>query len=163
MIKPNELRIGNYLSEGRVIEIGENYFRIESKTDYIDKIEGAERRLHVSAVELRAEGDEEFFEGYAAVYNKAMSTFHSNCIDITPIPLTSEWLLKFGFEKTTGLTWSFSYEKTYSVYRKSGLAHNETKVEWWYDGILLKKQPDSVHELQNLYYALTGEELTIQE
>lgn len=37
--------------------------------DYIEKIEGAERRMHTSAVELRAEGDEQYFEGYAAVYN----------------------------------------------------------------------------------------------
>lgn len=37
--------------------------------DYIDKIDGAERRHFTGKVELRAEGDDQFFEGYAATFN----------------------------------------------------------------------------------------------
>lgn len=127
MIKPNELRLGNYVKYP--------FHELQVCQLFVDSFQG-------------------MYVGGKGCY------MYESC---DGIPLTSEWLPKFGFEKTTGLTWSFSYGNTYSVYRKSGLAYNEIKVEWRYDGILLKKQPDSVHELQNLYYALTGEELTIQE
>jgi HK97 family phage prohead protease len=36
--------------------------------DYIEKIEGAERRMFSAPVEVRAEGDAQFFEGYGLVY-----------------------------------------------------------------------------------------------
>ena len=69
-----------------------------------------------------------------------------------PIPLTEEWLLKFGFEK-----------------------HNK---EYWYKDIFVGLDDNSfnlkegigvyltdvlyVHSLQNIYFALTGEELTLK-
>lgn len=143
MIKPNELRVGNLFHP----TMYSNGIRVPQST--IAKIITIDA-FHV--LWLPSDLNPAQVKWNESKYN-----------EIEPIPLTSEWLLKFGFEKTTGLTWSLSHEKTYSVYRKSGLAYNEIKVEWWYGGILLKKQPDSVHELQNLYYALTGEELTIQE
>lgn len=122
MIKPNELRIGNYVQWS------------DEPGVYVPWMHG-----------------------------HWLGTFNKNYPFPEPVPLTSEWLLKFGFEKTTGLTWSLSHEKTYSVYRKSDLTYNEIQAAWWYDGRLLKKQPDFVHEIQNLHYDLTGEELTIQE
>lgn len=39
------------------------------KKDYINNIEGAERRFLTQPVELRSEGDEQYFEGMAAVYD----------------------------------------------------------------------------------------------
>jgi hypothetical protein len=79
-----------------------------------------------------------------------------------PIPLSEEWLVKFGFKKTVEVTWSFGYEKEYNVYRKEDLTYNGIQAAWWYNG-LLKNQPEFVHQLQNLYFALTGSELTIKE
>ena len=55
--------------------------------------------------------------------------------DFRPIPLTEEWLLKFGFERTYN-----------SQFRYFG---HYIKIKY-------------VHELQNLYFALTGQELTIK-
>lgn len=76
---------------------------------------------------------------------------------IKPIPLTEEWLLKFGakLEKTEEHDWYF-FE---NVYVNCGFS-NIGKTEYWYmyqEGKPIK----FVHELQNLIYALTGEELII--
>lgn len=80
-----------------------------------------------------------------------------------PIPLTEEWLLKFGFDK---------YKYGHHSYRKKSFIIEEG---------LLKNSPydfrkriskdtslgltyiKHVHQLQNLYFALTGEELTLQQ
>ncbi len=80
------------------------------------------------------------------------------------IPLTEEWLLKFGFVK-----YNNNYDKSISKYKKIGLGLNGDR---WYYGINIKLSGyysdmigylDYVHQLQNLYFALTGEELKIQE
>ena len=75
-----------------------------------------------------------------------------------PIPLTEEWLLKFGFEKVKNnwmvldlIALKFTWE------RLAGLAvvlDNEC---------IYCSHIKSVHHLQNLYFALTGEELTIKQ
>ena len=73
--------------------------------------------------------------------------------DLSPIPLTEEWLLKFGFEKTT----NEYYDK------------NNGLVIWidgqfinieWKDRFLISYT--YVHQLQNLYFALTNTELEIK-
>jgi hypothetical protein len=72
------------------------------------------------------------------------------------IPLTEEWLLKFGFNQ---------YEtvviKTHN-YIKGNFKFNSA-VLWVaeYKGIHIESKILYVHQLQNLYFALTGEELTI--
>lgn len=74
-----------------------------------------------------------------------------------PIPLTDEWLLKFGFEKIENnwkvldyVCFKLSWE------RLAGLVlvfDNES---------IFLPQIKYVHQLQNLYFALTGEELTLK-
>lgn len=74
--------------------------------------------------------------------------------NIHPIPLTEEWLLKFGFVKV----------RDYPVFRLNGLQieFNGFDSEWG-AGLLDKKTIIKyVHQLQNLYFALTGKELTIK-
>ena len=88
--------------------------------------------------------------------------------DYKPIPLTEEWLLKFGFEKGfeghedtdfskenfnmlsdyggQGIT--ISKDKNIKPFMYCGYYNNEIGCEF-------------VHQLQNLYFALTGEELEI--
>ncbi len=82
-----------------------------------------------------------------------------NTDKIKPIPLTEEWLLKFGFEKLHKDFYLDYLNMTFSFDVKYGM------------GILLRTHEDSidqkhikhVHQLQNLYFALTGEELKIKE
>jgi len=70
-------------------------------------------------------------------------------LQIQPIPLTEEWLLKFGYTKISN-----------SSFMNSGhgiwICNNLFMCDK--NGINLKH----VHQLQNLYFALTGEELEIK-
>lgn len=68
---------------------------------------------------------------------------------IQPIPLTEEIILKFGFEKK-GDFW----------FVKSGIKIENRNNGFSYFRYLNEIKILSVHQLQNLYFALTGEELT---
>jgi hypothetical protein len=73
---------------------------------------------------------------------------------IEPIPLTEEWLLKFGFEiNVDGYFnhWNFDLH----LYLDGDVFESNDLPMYIY----LKH----VHQLQNLYFALTGEELTLKE
>ena len=73
-------------------------------------------------------------------------------IDLFPIPLTEEWLVKFGFEKLEGWDDMFYFQIGYfQIYE-----YNVSGYE--YDGFDIKH----VHQLQNLYFALTNEELKLK-
>jgi hypothetical protein len=71
--------------------------------------------------------------------------------DFEPIPLTEEWLVKFGFDKT-----SLHYLKKNGIIIQSEDDYFECLL-----GIVIVKL-QYVHQLQNLYFALTGEELTLK-
>lgn len=77
--------------------------------------------------------------------------------ELEPIELTEEWLLQFGFKKNSeyivgaGICWYFKHP--YYKYKLS------ESFRLMLLGIDLKH----VHQLQNLYFALTGEELKIKE
>jgi hypothetical protein len=131
-MKANELRIGNYF---------------KSKSD---------EAIYELTYELLAEQ----FNGKDLGFD-----------DMQPIPLTQDWLIKLGFKKHIIdeptikqtrwiLDWSYMcatcplsiYDKgknSFSSFDSSirGIIHSEIK---------------HVHQLQNLYFALTGEELTIK-
>lgn len=102
-------------------------------------------------------------DGYIGVFiGGKLYDFNDNYIK--PIQLTEEWLVKFGWlyyngQKEGVLTKDFgckmdvdyidcellikSHYEPYSMYRVTSVKH--------------------VHQLQNLYFALTGEELEIKE
>jgi hypothetical protein len=75
--------------------------------------------------------------------------------DFTPIPLTEEWLVKFGFDKK-------GYKDGLSIIleNKLGYKNGRTYFKSW---CILESQPKYAHSLQNLYFALTGQELEISE
>lgn len=92
--------------------------------------------------------------------NEAVSVFEINEDELNgfkyrmresePIPLTEEWLVKFGFEK----------HGEYYILMNPVLLLKDNEgsfgVSFW-QGNDMKY----VHQLQNLYFALTGEELEI--
>lgn len=87
------------------------------------------------------------------IVNRSLRVLSFN--EIEPIELTEYWLIKFGFEKTIGgrtKTIWFSIDSLRILIEKG-------KFIPIGKGIDLK----SVHQLQNLYFALTGEELIIKE
>ena len=73
---------------------------------------------------------------------------------IIPIPLTEEWLLRFGFV-------SNPYQDRYEN-QSIHIECNKTRgvTELWIESMPHIKY---VHQLQNLYFALTGEELIHDE
>jgi len=85
---------------------------------------------------------------------------------IKPIPLTEEWLLKFGFGPSPFCVHG-DFQKGYILVRKVNNGDFKNKDLQWTcelntetDWVDLVKMP-YVHQLQNLFFALTGEELTI--
>lgn len=78
--------------------------------------------------------------------------------EIEPIPLTEESLLKFGFVYDG---WSYIKGKykfhAQSKNNKGGFENTEFYVK----ECLISFNVDFVHQLQNLYFALTNEELKI--
>lgn len=86
-----------------------------------------------------------FFEDGEDSINNTDSTFFE------PIQLTDEWLLKFGFEKDG--TW----------FTKSGFGISIDNLKWQMKGYIATFDKCLyVHQLQNLYFALTGKELTFK-
>jgi hypothetical protein len=75
-----------------------------------------------------------------------------------PIPLTEEWLLKFGFEKDE------EYDNTFNRYISVFNGFTTITIDISANVLLLDNMEIKlhfVHQLQNLYFALTGEELTL--
>lgn len=80
--------------------------------------------------------------------------------EIHPIPLTEEWLLKFGLNNPTN-------EKPYH-FKKSAVEflHSEFQDElkcFCNDKPMFSFPCKYVHQLQNIYYSITGEELKINK
>jgi len=88
---------------------------------------------------------------------------HEEYEDSNPIPLTEEWLLKFGW------IWNEeckSYEKYPNGDARMHLQFRDISGSYTMFNYVLKalitERIYYVHQLQNLYFALTGEELTIK-
>lgn len=78
-----------------------------------------------------------------------------------PIPLTEEWLLKFGFNKEPDKSFTkrdiaIFLDKRFS----SNLFMQENQGDFtWFS---YECKIEYVHQVQNLYFALTGEELILK-
>lgn len=141
MIKANELRIGNLVLE-RVIK-------------YFDDGEPNEAVLKIK--------DGAMIDRVAAMAN--------------PIPLTSEILEACGFEKGISeddeerVIYSIQVANNTSLYfdRHKDWMRNDQEVEWylsheWNNNHFKNDfwaRPKYLHQLQNLFFSLTGEELTV--
>lgn len=81
-----------------------------------------------------------------------------------PIPLTEEWLVKFGFKLYPSGYFCLDLGSS-NTYFSIGLKHHKTLnliTEQYESTHLIEfKHIKYVHQLQNLYFALTGEELTL--
>jgi hypothetical protein len=138
-MKTSELRIGNFINgiysnydENLEIEENETICKVTS----LDNSDLFDYQIYVES----DEGIELFDE-------------------FEPIPLTEEWLLKFGFKKIgvnfqlkSFCLWYSSYEKCY-VWRFMNVGEDADR----------KVCLDYVHQLQNLYFSLTGEELKLRK
>ncbi len=138
-MKANELRIGNYVS-------------CPDGLATIVEIDGRHNRVVV----------------YEEEYNDRSGYLLSR---ISPVPLTEEWLVKFGFSlvhknnKHYFITLSEPGQYAFHVYgidENFGIAFSDNILGETRDYIP-RTSIKYVHELQTLYFALTGEELTIKQ
>ena len=89
------------------------------------------------------------------------------------IPLTEEWLIKFGFEKVESDDFSPNFFKEHKeafvIFEDDmSVAVTCTKETYYLKGQYSYYAPSTertkyVHQLQNLYFALTGTELQIKQ
>lgn len=142
-MKAEELRIGNY------VQSNSKFFKGDT----------------LRITELKDDHDEKKIQAWCiAPGNRAYGSSNEH---LEPIPLTEEWLIKFGFEKSKDDPCPYDdgeftlKSKRFTVFKKHPITHNS--VHGWFinnqnfSEINLKY----VHQLQNLYFALTGTELTI--
>jgi hypothetical protein len=109
--------------------------------------------IEIKCVAKECIGDE-FEVQQCNVYN--IFSLYNNDKDFlcNPIPLTEEWLLKFGFVKNTG--YYISEETNIEFFLSNGNIYCELHGETIFN-------VENVHQLQNLYHALCGSELTIKK
>ena len=74
---------------------------------------------------------------------------------VIPIELSEDWLLKFGFQKG-------AYDIFWLTENDLDLDLAETPEGWRVSSLNINPPIDYVHQLQNLYFSLTGTELTIK-
>ena len=78
-----------------------------------------------------------------------------SALDVFPVPIAGEWLLKFGF----------SHELSFIHYRLSP-AYIVQENQYWYimkHAMKINEHPLLyIHQLQNIFYSLAGEELEIR-
>lgn len=83
--------------------------------------------------------------------------YNDFCCNINPIPLTKELILKFGFEDS--IINKNSPINCYEFDLKNQCLYILTDGK---NRITISRFIKYVHQLQNLYFSLTGEELTIK-
>lgn len=139
-MEAQELRIGNYvLHEGKVRQVNEIGTKEvnEGICDYV----GLDGLKTYSWLE------------------------HKGSFLVKPIPITKDWLEKFGFEKTDDYGDQIYYEKDdyYFCFDHDCFAFGRGTVKNIYSCLIYDETFfQHVHQLQNLYFALTREELTIK-
>jgi len=99
-----------------------------------------------------------------------LGSMHKPYAVAKPIPLNEEWLLKFGFDKFSEISGYFEGEERYCceyiltydheitnnlIEKHSIIFNNHFKCDY--------PHIKHVHQLQNLYFAITGEELKLQQ
>lgn len=140
MIQANELRIGN------LIKLSPLYDSLNTHSDY------------------------SIVNGIDKSYCFLRTNMTVKWKFVEPIPLTEERMLKFGFEKTVSIIGKSETE--YIDYRMKYFVcfllpdGKGLEVEFWAKHNTINERGyitniQYVHQLQNLYFALTGTELTI--
>ncbi len=101
------------------------------------------------------------------ISNLYYNDFNDGTIIYTPIPLTEEWLVKFGFEKGTYNNYVkvVVEDKNRFFTQHHSLDWDDDDKCWYYSddesnaSCHRVRDVTCVHSLQNLYFALIGKEL----
>jgi len=112
----------------------------------------------MDAKELRI-GNYVLFENYPELIKESYYLRPPLLIHLDPIPLTEEWLLKIGFELRNGYTHKTDGYKVYYLDISSTCRINCDSFNNYEYAEFRGFKFKYVHQLQNLYFAITGEEL----
>jgi hypothetical protein len=140
-MQPTDLRIGNYIF-GSLKNINNEIKTFIGKIKYLDVTE------------------KEVYDCQIDVLDSDLNDIKETLGEKKPIPINEDWLKKLGFRPINNhefSLWIDEYEcSSFFVERKYyGIRVGEKDV--------FTKHVSTVHELQNIFFALTGKELTIQE
>lgn len=82
-----------------------------------------------------------------------------------PIPLTKEWLINFGFEKINENEYEIKRALCGHSFKLSEYGFSDNNLDGFYFdcGHPYDSLIKSVHQLQNIYFALTGKELIFKK
>ena len=98
------------------------------------------------------------------VYVNTMRPIDLSLDEIHPIPITEEMLIEFGWIWNKDCN---SFEKHPNGDARMNLTYNSPSGSWTMFNYVLKALIANkifyIHQLQNLFYALTGQELTINK
>ncbi len=99
-------------------------------------------------------------------FNFLVQYFDSDVFDANnyaPIPITEEWLDKFGFEKKSSHAYYYNEPIRIDVFGCEFMVRFRAELDDYNLRLveLKNSKVKYVHQLQNLYFALTGEELSI--
>lgn len=141
-MKANELRLGNWIKTALSKDRGKPYQVVALRDNEVST-------------------DKAEFQ-----FNPIWTDLHY----IKPIKLSEEWLLKFGFvdmikneEDTYTLRFYYPfYNSDFSIV-KTEFKDKRDSFYCLADNIKIHTELEYVHQLQNLYFALMGKELEIQE
>lgn len=131
-MESKELRIGNLVTDD-YYDSFKTVFEIESITS--------------DGINVFANDDNAAYGMHSAILD-----YDYKLNEIKPIPLAEEWLVKMGFKK-------FVTSDKYHTYALGVINVNDNIVYVSELGFL--NHIKYVHQLQNLYFDLTGEELTV--
>lgn len=85
--------------------------------------------------------------------------------DISGVPLTEEWMLKFGFENVDDeidfSQWRINDDIPFQIFGNGSDKQEPFKYAYEFNHEEKTIEIKYVHQLQNLYFALTGNELTL--
>jgi hypothetical protein len=138
MINPTELRIGNLI---RYTGAQYPFYPLKDGVVQVEEV--------LSAGVNRSQGDSTLYEADK----------------LEGIPLNPEWLERMEFNRFADGSYHrpamFTWRVLYDAYEKAASYCTGTYPELGHR-VHLNVRIESVHQLQNLYFALTGEELTIK-
>lgn len=126
--------------------------------------EDYEENSHFSICLVTGLSEDQYLgEGWNFMLENMETKGVENYFEMKPIPLTEEWLLKFGFDHNFKNHEQSFFSKKISEKFELTFRNNKLSLHLKGYGMIETFDYSSVHQLQNLYFAICGEDLELKE